>query len=68
MAKKRNTTAAKPKPVEPKYLGKHYRVTFAPTVEELAKEVDSMIAKSWRIAGGVAVDSKGFYQAMCKGG
>lgn len=71
MAKKRNTTTAKPvtKPVEvPPYLGKHYRVCVAPTVEDLAKEVDSMIAKSWRIAGGVAVDSKGFYQAMCKGG
>ena len=49
------------------YLGKHYRVCVAGTPEELAKEVDSMITKSWRIAGGIAVNTKGYYQAMCKG-
>jgi len=49
------------------YLGKHYRVCFAATPEDLAKEVDSMITKSWRIAGGVTVNTKGFYQSMCKG-
>ena len=67
MAKKRNPTVKK-ETVKPEvYLGKHYRVCVAATVEDLAKEVDSMVTKSWRIAGGVAVDSKGFYQAMCKG-
>ena len=66
MAKKRNETP-KIEVEKAKYLGKHYRILFAPTINELEEEVDKTIAKSWRVSGGVAADSKGFYQSMCKG-
>jgi hypothetical protein len=51
----------------PKYQGKKYRIFFDKTPEGLEEQIDAMIAKSWRVAGGVAVNTKGFYQSMTKG-
>lgn len=55
------------KVIKEKYLGKKYRIFYDTKPEGLEEQVDTMIAKSWRIAGGMSVNSKGFYQAMCKG-
>ena len=64
-AKKR--AKAKPKIIEEKYIGKNYRIFFSDTPEGLEQQIDAMIAKSWRISGGIAVNTHGFYQSMCKG-
>ena len=59
MAKKKNT--------EEKYVGKKYRIFYDTKPEGLEEQIDAMIAKSWKVSGGIAVNSKGFYQAMFKG-
>jgi len=59
MAKKKAT----PKP-KVAYEGTHYRILFAKDYEDLERQMDKMIGKSWKISGGLAVNTQGFYQAV----